>query len=83
MSDGLFLEMVILFKCFGIFFMIQTYAQLNGSDFSCGTCTFRNWFGFYFDYSVDYILNSGRILTKEGVMWRFQNLTPWFCKSMS
>ena len=32
------------------FFMIQTYAQLNGSDFSCGTCTFRNWFDLYFDY---------------------------------
>ena len=32
------------------FFMIQTYAQLNGSDFFCGTCTFRNWFGLYFDY---------------------------------
>ena len=64
--------------------MIQTYVQLNGSDFLLWNMYFSKlvWPLFCL-FSVDYILNSGRILTKEGVMWRFQNLTPWFCISMS
>ena len=58
MSNGLFLEMVILFKCFGIFFMIKTYAQLNGAEhvlFETGLAFILTIFGgLYFKFGTNF-----------------------------